>query len=580
MESFDFTHKEVVSIVLAGAAGQGIQTLEKILVDTLRKRYHIFATKEYMSRVRGGVNSTQIRISKHKVAAFVNEIDILIPIHKDVMKRKSILKRINEKTIIIGDKKDLDEEDLKNYTFVDIPFLEYAKEIGGKIYSNVIATGMLVGILDIEDDIAIEKVKSQFSRKSQEIIDNNIKAMKKGLEIGKDLEARKIIEVEIEPEDDLSNNIILDGSEAIGIGAIAGGCNFIASYPMSPSTGVLTYLSRVSHKFGIVVDQAEDEISALNMALGASYAGARAMVTTSGGGFALMNEALSLAGMTETPVVIHVAQRPGPATGLPTRTEQGDLEYVLYAGHGYFPRIILAAGTIEEGIELTHNAFNLADKYQVPVFILSDQYYVDSFYDLEKMSFDNLKNENHIIETDENYKRYKLTENGISPRGVPGFGKGFVAVDSDEHDEMGRITEDHDMRNKMVDKRKEKLKQIKKEILLPIFIGEEDYECLIIGWGSTFNIISEALENLKKKKVAFLHFKQVYPLHSIIEEYFAKAKFTVVIENNVTGQFSNLIQREICQKVDYRILKYDGLPFAVEEIETEIITILKKEGIL
>ncbi len=578
MESSSYIHTDEVSIVLAGAAGQGIQTLEKILVNSLIKNYHIFATKEYMSRVRGGVNSTEIRVSHKKVQAFVNQIDILIPIHKDVMKRKSILERINEQTVIISDREVLDAEDLKGFNFVDIPFSKIAKEIGGQIYFNVIATGMLVGILDIEEELVIEIIKSQFKKKSEEIVQNNIEAIKRGIAIGKKLEVTKTIVVEIEPEGDLSNNRILNGSEAIGIGAIAGGCNFIASYPMSPSTGVLTYLSKMSKQFEIVVDQAEDEISAINMALGASYAGARAMVTTSGGGFALMNEALSLAGMTETPVVIHLAQRPGPATGLPTRTEQGDLQHVLYSGHGDFPRIILAPGTVEEGIELSHQAFNLADKFQVPVFILTDQYYVDTFYDVTKVNFTNLRNEYHIIETSEDYQRYKLTEDGISPRGIPGFGQGYVKVDSDEHDEMGKITEDHDIRIKMVKKRLSKLEKLKEDIIPPVFLGERDYKGLIIGWGSTFNIIAEALEYLSEEKLAFLHFKQIYPLHPSISRYISDAEFSIVIENNVTGQFSNLIQQEICKKIDYRILKYDGLPFAVEEVETEIRKILERRN--
>ena len=576
MKPHNVFHYQDVSIVLAGEAGQGIQTLEKILVNTLRKRYHIYSTKEYMSRVRGGINSTEIRVSSKKVHAFINQIDILIPIHKDVMKRKSILRRINEGTVIIGDKELMSENDFEGYNFVDVPFTKIAKEIGGEIYFNVIATGMLVGILDIEDEVAIEIIKSQFKNKSDEVINNNVKALKRGLEIGKRLEAEKKIVVEIKPEEDLTNNIMLNGSEAIGIGAIAGGCNFIASYPMSPSTGVLTYLSKMSKEFGIVVDQAEDEISAINMSLGAWYAGARAIVTTSGGGFALMNEAISLAGMTETPVVVHLAQRPGPATGLPTRTAQEDLNHVLYAGHGNFPRIILAPGTIEEGIELTHKAFNLADKYQVPVFILTDQYYVDSFYDLVEMNLTDLKNEYHIIETDENYERYNLTENGISPRGIPGYGKGYVAVDSDEHYENGRITEDHDVRNSMVMKRLQKLDQLKKDIITPVLVGDDKYKGLVIGWGSNFNVIAEALKNLIGEKLAFLHFKQIYPLHPMIKKYIEQSEFSIVIENNVAGQFSNLIQQEICRKIDYKILKYDGLPFAVEEIETEIRKILQR----
>ena len=372
MSTSNYVHERDICIVLAGAAGQGIQTLEKILVNTLRRKYHIYATKEYMSRVRGGINSTEIRVSNEKVRSYFNTIEILIPLHKDVLKRKSIRNRINQETVIISDKEILDENDLKEFKFVDVPFMKTAKEIGGQIYSNVIASGMLIGILDIDENEAVEKIRKQFKRKSEEIIANNIKAIKTGMEIGRKLEEEKIIVVELNTENEI-DNLILDGSEAIGIGAIAGGCNFIASYPMSPATGVLTYLSKMAKDFGIVVDQAEDEISAINMGLGASYAGARSMVTTSGGGFALMTEGLSLAGITETPIVIHIAQRPGPATGLPTRTEQGDLQHVLYSGHGDFPRIVLAPGTIEEGIELTQKAFNLADKYQVPVFVLTDQ---------------------------------------------------------------------------------------------------------------------------------------------------------------------------------------------------------------
>ena len=577
MES-SYVHTQDVSIVLAGAAGQGIQTLEKILVNSLRDRYHIFATKEFMSRVRGGVNSTEIRVSNKKVQAYLNQIDILIPIHKDVLKRKSIYKRINDRTVIIGDKELLDEEDLKDLNFVNIPFTKIAKEIGGDIYFNVIASGMLLGILDIEEDQAVQIIKKQFQSKSEEIINNNLKAIRRGMDIGIQLEESKKIVVEIKPEDDLSNFTILNGSEAVGIGAIAGGCNFIASYPMSPATGVLTYLSSKSREMGIVVDQAEDEISAINMAIGAFFAGARAMVTTSGGGYALMNEALSLAGITETPVVIHLAQRPGPATGLPTRTEQGDLQHVLHSGHGDFPRIILAPGTIEEGMELTHAAFNLADRFQVPVIILTDQYYVDSFYDLARYDVTKLNNDYHIIETEADYQRYKLTENGISPRGIPGYGGGLVAIDSDEHDENGRITEDHDIRISMVSKRFKKLEQIKEHIIPPVFIGEKGYKGLIIGWGSTHSIIEEALEYLQDEQLAYLHFNQIYPLHPIIKSYIQDAEFTIVIENNVTGQFSDLIQQEICVKIDHRVLKYNGLPFAVEEVVTEVKEILNRRN--
>jgi len=215
------------------------------------------------------------------------------------------------------------------------------------------------------------------------------------------------------------------------LGAIAGGCSFISTYPMSPSTGVWIFLTQHSKEFDIITDQSEDEISAINMAIGAWYAGARGMVATSGGGFALMVEGLSLASMIETPVVIHLGQRPGPATGLPTRTEQADLEFVLHAGHGEFPRIILTPGTMEDAFNLSQRAFDLADKYQVPVFILTDQYFLDSYYNLPSLNLSDIRNQSHVVKTNKEYKRYQLTENGISPRGIPGYGEGLVSVDSD-----------------------------------------------------------------------------------------------------------------------------------------------------
>ena len=233
----------------------------------------------------------------------------------------------------------------------------------------------------------------------------------------------------------MKTELLLSGSDAISLGALAGGCDYVCGYPMSPSTSVLEKMAAYAKKFDIIVEQVEDEIGVVNMALGAWYAGARALVTTSGGGFALMCEGISLGGMIESPLVLHLAQRPGPATGLPTRTEQGDLDMVLYAGHGDFPRIILAPGTLADGFTLTQKAFNLSAKYQVPVFILTDQFFVDSRYNTPVFDTGDLKVEKHIVKTDKDYKRFSLTKNGISPRGIPGYGSGNVCADSDEHDE-------------------------------------------------------------------------------------------------------------------------------------------------
>ncbi|MFE3846172.1 2-oxoacid:acceptor oxidoreductase subunit alpha [Thermoplasmatota archaeon] len=556
-----------ISIVLCGEAGQGIQTVEKIFTKIVKKAgFNVFSTKEYMSRVRGGSNSTQIRISSKPVSAYIDRIDILIPLSDESLEH--VKKRISKKTLIIGEDEYIKNSKTNNK--IEIPITQLAKSIGNIIYSNTIAVGLLSSICGINKTILNNTIEEYFINKKKELVKNNIKAANKGYENCLEQINKDKIKTIISPPNKKNNNIILNGVETIGLGALAGGCNFISSYPMSPSTGVLTFLSKHSEEFNIIAEQAEDEISAINMVLGAWYVGARGMVTTSGGGYALMTEGVSLAGMIESPVVIHLGQRPAPATGLPTRTEQGDLEHAIYSSHGEFPKIIFAPGTLEDGFYLTQKAFNLADKYQIPVYILTDQYFIDSFYDIPKLDIKNNKNINHFIRTDKDYKRYKITKNGISPRGIPGYGNGLVCVDSDEHDEEGRITENSDIRIKMVNKRLKKLSEIKKEIISPDLYGEKDYKILVIGWGSTYHIIREAIENISRKDIAFLYFKQVYPLHNETINYLNKAEKTIIVENNATSQFSKLIRQQTGYEIKNKILQYDGSPFSVETIITEI----------
>jgi 2-oxoglutarate/2-oxoacid ferredoxin oxidoreductase subunit alpha len=562
-----------ISIVLCGQAGQGIQTVEKLFTCIMKANgYHVFATKEYMSRVRGGMNSTLIRISCKPVKAFINRIDILVGLNKGAVQH--LKKRITAETLIIGEKKELEKEVENKNKVLNIPFTQIASDIGSKVYSNTVAVGALISVLSIQSEDAIECLKQYFKGKPEEVLEKNIEAIKAGYEKAVKLENFRSIKIKASASDSVKKQILVSGSDAVGLGAIAGGCNFISSYPMSPSTAVLVFLAQNSRDFGILAEQAEDEIAAINMAIGAWYAGARAMVTTSGGGFALMIEGLSLAGMLESPIVIHLAQRPGPATGLPTRTEQGDLELALYAGHGEFPRIIFAPGTLEDAFYLTQKAFNLADKFQVPVFILTDQYFIDSYYNTEAFNLKTCTIEKHFIETSENYRRYKLTENGISPRGIPGLGRGFVCVDSDEHDEDGHITEDLELRTKMVDKRFRKLDLIKKVIIPPVLVGPENYRNLVICWGSTFNIILEAVNNLGRKDTAILYFNQVYPLHESTNELISKAKKTIVVENNAAGQFARLLKIHADVNISHNILKYDGLNFAADSIAEELNKLL------
>ncbi len=563
-----------LSIVLCGQAGQGIQTVEHLLTRIFKLAgYNVFATKEYMSRVRGGINSTEIRVSSGPVCACVNRIDILIPLNKGAVGH--VEKRISPQTIILAEKETItDEFDQTMHKFIDVPFTRKASEIGNKIYSNVVAVGTITGLLGIELQTVSKYVKKFFSSKTEDVVQKNLAAVKEGFNLGVALADSSKIKFNLNNDADIKDQILVNGAEAVALGAIAGGCNFISSYPMSPSTGVLVFLAKQAKDFGIIAEQAEDEIAAINMAIGAWYAGARAMVTTSGGGFALMTEGLSLAGILESPIVIHLAQRPGPATGLPTRTEQADLELALYAGHGEFPRILFAPGKIQDAFYLTRKAFNLAEKYQIPVFILTDQYFVDSYYNTVCPDLSDINIEKHIIKTDADYKRYKLTDNGISPRGIPGYGKGLVAVDSDEHDEAGHITEDLGLRIEMVDKRLKKYELLIDETIPPELVGSEDYKNLIVCWGSTYNVVREAVKNLGRDDTSFLHFKQVYPLPGQANDYLKKARRIIIVENNATSQFANLIKLHTGIEINDRILKYDGLSFYVEELTEKLNDLL------
>jgi len=566
--------KDDISIVLCGAAGQGVQTVEQILTHAFKHAgYNLFSTKEYMSRVRGGSNSTQLRVSSRAVRAGLDRIDILFPLNREALKH--VEGRITAETIILGDKEILlGPGNGKDIVMIDIPLQKIASEIGGAIYANIVATGVITALFGIDKERVIDDLKERFSDGGKTVQTHNIRAVKSGYEIGDDLIRSKTVSISIRKDPQVADQIILNGGEAVGMGAIAGGCNFISSYPMTPSTSVLTFLARQSKEFGIIAEQAEDEIAAMNMAIGAWYAGARGMVTTSGGGFALMTEGLSLAGAVESPMVIHLAQRPGPATGLPTRTEQGDLDLALHAGHGEFPRVIFAPGTIEEAFHLTAGAFNLADRYQVPVFIMTDQYFVDSYYNIPRIDVSALTIERHVVPTDEGYKRYALTENGVSPRGIPGSGAGLVVVDSDEHNEEGHLTEDHDIRVRMVDKRLGKRALLAQEAFLPTLSGKTKGTTMIVCWGSLVAIAAEALRRIGRSDVSLVHFRQVYPLHPDTAKVLSKANRLVIVEGNATGQFARILQAHAGVDIKTKITQYSGRAFSVEELEGRLREVL------
>ena len=519
-----------ISIVICGAAGQGIQTVEELVVRMLKgARYHVFGSREYMSRVRGGNNSTEIRVSSSPVKALVDRIDVLIPLNRGV--RPNIMDRIGADTLILADPEEFgDEFQALGARLLDVPLLEEARKLGGTVYGSVIAAGLIAGLFEISVDDLKGYFEARFGmKKGEAVVQKNMDAAAKGFAMGKELDSRGEVSVRLEPDAAVSGHIVMNGTNAVALGAVAGGCNMVTAYPMSPATGVLTFMAKNAQRFGLAVEQVEDEIAAVNMAVGGSYAGARPMATTSGGGFALMAEGLSLAAVMETPIVIHVAQRPGPATGMATRTEQADLDLVVYSGHGEFPRIVYAPGTLEEAFYLTQKAFNMAARHQSPVLVLTDQYFVNSFYNLEPFDVSGLTVEKHLVEAGGEYRRYEVTEDGLSPRSVPGFGSGIVGADSHEHDEEGHVWEDFELRQRMNAKRLRKGAGILADALPPTVTGPDDYRKLVVCWGATRPIVEEAVQGLGREDTAVLHFAQVHPLHPDPLEWLERADEVVIV---------------------------------------------------
>jgi len=364
---------------------------------------------------------------------------------------------------------------------------------------------------------------------------------------------------------------MVNGNEALALGALAADVRFCAFYPMTPATSVVLNLVKYADAMNVVVEQAEDEIAAINMALGAAFAGCRSMTATSGGGFALMAEGVSLAAAAELPVVIVIAQRPGPATGLPTRTEQADLEMVLHAGHGEYPRAILTPGSIESCFVLMWRAFMLAEASQGPVFVLTDQFLADSYRDVSPFNLEDTPFS--VPSTPENvncpYRPYAITDSGVSPRRRPCAGEDLVIADSHEHSEDGHITEDQAVRTRMVEKRLRKGAVLNDAVIPPEYSGSDAPDLLLVSWGSSKGAVAEAAERLVEKgqSVATLHFDQVWPLAP--QQFLNRlqvARQTVCVEGNATRQFARLIRRESGFQFARSVCRYDGRPFTSEYI--------------
>jgi len=567
------------SIKIGGEAGQGIQTIGGTLAKLFAKSgYNVFTHQDYESRIRGGHNFYQVRLSDRPITASSDTIDILVALDKESIEYHAKELTINGQ--IIYDSSALKEKHDAPY-FLDIPFVNLAIENGGnRIMANSVAIGSVLGILGENLDMLFNIFGKIFGKKGDEIIKGNINAANAGHDYAVTHCQRCAFSTK---DNDIArqSKMLIAGNDAIGLGAVASGLKFYSAYPMTPSTGIMNYIAGKEAEYGIILEQAEDEISAINMALGASFAGVRAMTGSSGGGFALMVEGLSLAGMTETPIVIALAQRPGPATGFPTRTEQGDLLFAIYSAHGEFPRVIFAPGTPEQAFILTNKAFEISEKYQIPVIIITDQYLADSEwafdrFDLDRVCYSDQRLRGKALQDLKEYNRHTFTESGVTAMGVPGDSTHLVVTDSDEHDEAGHIVEDAGTRDKMVDKRLfKKLFTIREEISPPEIYGDESPDIVLVCWGSTYGILKEVVNLLSHdNKVAMMHFGEIYPLPDTAKfnylEILKHASLTFCIENNARGQFARLIRAETGFEFKVKINQYDGRPFKVTSLREEL----------
>jgi 2-oxoglutarate ferredoxin oxidoreductase subunit alpha len=545
------------NILIGGEAGQGLQTVGHIFSKSLvRSGFSVHVTQTYESRVRGGHNTFAIRVGRGNVSAPQESVDLLIALNEETIDIHR--KKLASNACVIGNAEW--KQGAKNW--ISLPL----KQFGNPTYWNTACLGVAAGLMGLDRQVVIKTLEDTLGREKVEENRTVLDASYAWLD-ERSYPWEKLPIVPNPPP-----RLMMNGHEAVALGAISAGVKFCAFYPMSPATSVAQTLIDCAEEMGLVVEQAEDEIAAINSAIGASYAGVPSLVPTSGGGFALMVESVSLAAISETPVVIAIGQRPGPATGLATRTEQGELWFVLNAGHGEFPRAIFAPGTIEECFYLARKAIELAEKYQGPMFILTDHFLADSYRDMEPIDVSKLSSVRPGCDPSSvtvPYQRYRITRSGISPRLLPGLSKHLVVGDSHEHTEDGHMTENLSIRPKMVDKRLRKGEGIRSEVIPPDFQGDRKADLLFISWGSTKGAVEEAALQLRsrKKKVATLHFSQVWPM---VPDQFVKhleqSKRVICVESNATGQLAQLIQRETGFKVKNRISRYDGLVMTPEYI--------------
>ncbi|NHN42536.1 2-oxoacid:acceptor oxidoreductase subunit alpha [Halorubellus sp. JP-L1] len=569
---------------IGGEAGDGIDSTGKIFAQALsRAGRHVFTSKDFASRIRGGYTAYKVRTSVDDIQSVVDRLDLLVALTQRTIDEN--LDELHENSAIIYDGERSWEAEIPDEMYaVDVPLKSLAEEAGGAIMRNVVALGAACELADFPIENLDESLEKRFGDKGEKIVENNKEAARLGKQYVQDeygTLSTEDFDFELETTD--ADYVLLNGDEAIGMGAIAAGCRFYAGYPITPATDVMEYLKgRIEH-FGGQVVQAEDELSAINMALGAARAGARSMTATSGPGIDLMTETFGLVATSETPLVIADVMRSGPSTGMPTKQEQGDLNMALYGGHGEIPRFVLAPTTIDECFWKTVEAFNLAEKYQLPVYLLADlslavteQTFAPEAFDMDAVEVERGKvvDDAEIeawLDEEGRFTPHAATEDGISPRAFPGTVDGAHMSTGLEHNELGRRTEDTDVRMEQVEKRQRKVDTaIEREDWNVREYGNPDADTLVVSWGSNEGALVEALETLEANDVdvRVLSVPYIYPRPDLSEDV-AAANQTIVVECNATGQFADLVEHDVLERVD-RVNKYDGVRFKADELAVDI----------
>ncbi|MFH0889895.1 MAG: 2-oxoacid:acceptor oxidoreductase subunit alpha [Candidatus Aenigmatarchaeota archaeon] len=565
--------------LIGGEAGFGVREAGLIFAKTCTHAgFNIFGHVEYPSLIRGGHNTYQVSVDDEVFCQSKN-VDIIVALNKETIDKHT--NELSKGGAIIYDSGSMTKDVEKtNALFYPVPLKQLVTETGGKdIVRNTVAIGASCAVVGLDFSFVKDSLSEEFKSKGAEIVEMNVKAAKAGYDYIKK-NFKNEFAFTLKPKN-REEKIVLTGNDAIGIGAVKAGCNFYAGYPMTPVTSLMQFFAAHAKDYEIVFRNSADEIEAINMAIGASYAGAKSMTASSGGGYALMVEAIGMAAMTEIPVVIVEGTRTGPSTGLPTWTEQGDLRFVLHSSHGEFPRIVVAPGDVEECYYKTIETFNLAYKYQVPAVILTDRQLGESHMSTDKFETD-AKNDKFVMDDNDaknDYKRFAFTESGLSPRSVPGQKNGLYVANSYEHDETGVYAEDADNTKKMKDKRMKKLELILKEIPEPVLHGEKNSDITLIAWGSTKLPALQAIKILNEQKISANVLQIVYmePFKSeAVAKILNNAKKLLIVENNQTAQLAGLIREKTGIEIKEKLLKYNGRQFFAEEIADKAKEMLKR----